>query len=265
MKIFSLIPIIGSLACFLSAEHLTLKDGSLLRDAVVSRKGIDHVIIRYDGGVKRVDYDELTIDLQDRFGMTPKEVRARLAAQEARQQAALDREERDQQRHLQLLKDAQQLPRYVTDGDVRRLFLYYGDLSTVAAEYLAAEWNRREALRLNLDDEAKKYAEYAALVRSTFQKEKAAALRAESKQESQTAKLRELQQELKLAKQREAEWKKQEKKYQEKLEEYEEEYRDLLRDYERERNANRIRFTPGVPVYIPPRGRNTGAGRTIVL
>ncbi len=238
-----------------AAENLTLKDGSLLRDAVVSRKGIDHVIIRHAGGVKRVDYHELTIDLQDRYGMSPKEVNARLAKQQALAEGAADKRDRVKDRHILLLRDSKIMPRYLSSGDVKSLFLFYSDISEVAAEYLAAEWNKRESLRLKLPDQVQRYESYAKLVRDTFDKEKAEGLRKRSRDKRQLEQLRELQQQLKLAQQQTANWQKLEEEYKERLKEYEKEYRELWRDYERERNANRIRLTPGVPIYIPPRRR----------
>ncbi len=238
-----------------SAEDLMLKDGSLLRDAIVSRKGIDHVIIRHAGGVKRVDYHELTIDLQDRYAMSEKEVKERLAQQQAKAQAAADQLDRKKDRHILLLKDAQNMPRYLSSGDVRRLFLFYDDISEVAAEYLAAEWNKRESLRLKLPDQVQRYEKYADLVRETFDKERAESLRERSRERQQLNELRVLKQELKLAKRQAENWQKLEERYKERLEESEKEYRELWRDYERERNANRIRFTPGVPIYIPSQRR----------
>ncbi len=247
----------GTLFCTLvSAEDMILKSGKQLKDAVVSRKGIDHVIVRHSSGVQRVDYDELTFSNQERYGMTPDAVEKRRAEQKAKVDAASEKRERESERYMKLLKDSHNLPRYMKASDLRSMYLHYGEMSDVAAEYLAAEWNRRESIRLNLPEEVKRYTEYANMVRDAFNREVERERESVSEQKREVEQIRLLRQELKLAKQREEAWKAKEEEYAEKLEEADDEYRDLWKDYQRERNANRIRYNPHGPIYIQPnRGR----------
>ncbi len=240
------------------AEDMILKDGTQLKDAVVSRTEIDHVIVRHAAGARRVDYNELTYSNQQKYGMLPDDVEKRVAERNKKQAAANEKREQEEEQYRKLLKDSNNLPRYMKASDIRSMFLHYGSMSDAAAEYLAAEWNRRESLRLNLEEEAKRYTDYAGIVRAAFTEE-TEKLRDEKAAQKRDAELvRSLRQELKLAKQREEAWKVKEEEYAEKLEEADEEYDDLWRDYQRERNANRYRYGGYPPVIIPNQG-----GRTI--
>ncbi len=239
---------------------MILKDGTQLKDAVVSRTEIDHVIVRHASGARRVDYDELTYSNQERYGMLPDDVEKRVAERNKKQAAANEKRQQKEEQYRKLLKDSKDLPRYMKASDIRSMFLHYGSMSDVTAEYLAAEWNRRESVRLNLQDEVKRYTDYANMVREGFKEESDKLREEKAAQKRDAEQIRLLRQELKLAKQREEAWKVKEEEYAEKLEEADEEYDDLWRDYQRERNANRYRYGGYPPVIIPNQG-----GRTINL
>ena len=151
-----------ALAGFCMAEDMTLADGETLHDVRVLRQDGESVTISHTAGVLRVPYGRLTLELQQRFGLTPAEVEAR------REQALQAEKERARAREKKMAEQRAALaasnlsPRYVTGVEISVLYGAWGELSTAGAEYLAAEWNRREALRCGLTVEAARYKEDAA-------------------------------------------------------------------------------------------------------
>ncbi len=162
---FLTVPLLA--ACCL-AEDFTLADGSVLHNARVQRKGADELQVIHDGGIRKVAYDELSPELQERFEMTPAEVEARLlAARTAAENRRRERQAREDERMAQLEAAGRQ-PRYMDGAAVLRLFSPLDTLSAQECEYLAAEWNRREAQRLGLTEQERTYAAEAASLRGGF-------------------------------------------------------------------------------------------------
>jgi len=182
-RVFSLLCLCASVCL---AEDFVLADGTVLHDAVMLRQTDDSVQVRHSGGVQRFHYEKLSPELQERFRMTPEQVAARRAA--AKEAAAARRREKEERQSAQraLLAESGLHARYLAGADVLQLFSPYGTLSARDAEYLAAEWNRREALRLDLPVEAERYAEEADSLKGSFEAGREAAL----KQERETAALR---------------------------------------------------------------------------
>ncbi len=235
----------------LMGEDFVLKDGSILREARVTRSGRDHVIVTHSGGVKRVEHDELTIKLQERFDMRPEQVKERVDEYEEKRIAEEKKNREAEQAHRQMLRDSKTLPRFLTAADVVQLFVFYGKLSPLAAEYLASEWNRRESLRLKLPTEAKRYAELAQMVRDDYEKEREQEIEKEKRRIAELRRYRQMELALTQARAAEEALRKENEKLEERIEEAEEEYKDLFRDYQRERDANRYRYYGNRPIILP--------------
>ncbi len=250
MKIQHLI--FSCLLCLpLMGEDFVLKDGSILRDAKVTRSGLDHVIVTHSSGVKRVEYDELTIKLQERFDMQPEQVKVRVDDYESKRKAEEEKKRQVDQEHRQMLRDSKTLPRFLTAADVVQLFVFYGKLTPLTAEYLASEWNRREAIRLKLPAEAKRYAELAQMVRDDYEKEREQEIEKEKRRLAELRRYRQMELALTEAKAAEYALQKENEKLEERIEEAEEEYKELFRDYQRERDANRYRYYGPRPIVLP--------------
>lgn len=174
MRIALPLLLMGVLACH--AEDFVLADGSVLHDAVVLRRSDDDIQVRHSGGVQRFSYDKLSPELQARFQMTPEQVEAR--RRQAQEDAAARRREKEQQQAARraLLEASGQHPRYLSGAEVLQLCSPYGTLSAREAEFMAAEWNRREALRLGLPVETERFTAEAASLRSGFEAERQASL-----------------------------------------------------------------------------------------
>ncbi len=160
----------------LSAEDFVLSDGSVLKDATVVRSAWDSVLVRHSAGVQRLLYDRLSPELQARLGMTSELVAARRA--ELQQAAAAAESERRaaHEARLAALQASGNNPHYITGAEVFSLFAAVDTLSAREAEYLAAEWNRREAQRLNLPADVNRWGAEAAALRPGFDAERAAFL-----------------------------------------------------------------------------------------
>lgn len=177
MKPIYLLPLLTVLLLPCSAEDFTLADGSVLHDAHVVRQDDETATIRHTTGVQRIPYTRLTPELQKRLGLTPEEVNARrAAAREAERQRAEAREKKAAEQRAALVTSGLS-PRYMTGADVISLYSAWSTLSAPAAEYLAAEWNRREALRCGLTVEARRYKEDAAVLARNIERERAEEIR----------------------------------------------------------------------------------------
>lgn len=140
------------------AEDFVLTDSTVLPSAEVIRSGIDFVQVRYDGGMRKVKAELLPPELQERFEMRPEDVKAR---RDAIKRAEDERRARQQEKEDQIrrsLQDAGLHPRYMTGADVLGLSGPLLSLDARVAEYLASLWNKREAERLGLDNEAERFA-----------------------------------------------------------------------------------------------------------
>lgn len=170
MKFVLFFLLVGALGCH--AEDFVLADGSVLHDAVVLRRSDEDIQVRHSGGIQRYAYDKLSPELQERFQMTPEQVEAR--RRQAQEDAAARRREKEEQQAARraLLEASGQHPRYLSGADVLQLYSPFGTLSAREAEFLAAEWNRREALRLGLPVESERFTEEAASLRSGFEEER---------------------------------------------------------------------------------------------
>lgn len=190
MKFYLLLPLFWGLC---HAEDFTLADGTVLHDATLLRRSDEDIQVRHSAGVQRFRYDALSPELQVRFEMTPEQVEARRrAAQDAREeQLRLKRKEQEEQRSLLEASSAQ--PRYLSGGDVATVFSELDQLSMRQAEYLAAEWNRREARRFRLPLEEDRFTEDAAALRGSFAAEREQRLRNAQSVDSLRAKISELQ------------------------------------------------------------------------
>lgn len=151
------------------AEDMSLADGTVLHEVVVTGRGVDYLQVRHSSGACRVYYQNMTSELQGRFQMTPEDVEARQS--EVKQQADERRKEKREAnaRRRELLKEAGLQPRYLTGSEVLQLLSPLDVVGSREAEYLAVEWNRREALRMGLDGEAERFAGDARVLRGAFE------------------------------------------------------------------------------------------------
>lgn len=144
-----------------SAEDFTLTDGRVLQDAIVLRQNTDELQIRHSGGIQLVRYDMLPPDLQQRFEMSPEQVEKR--REEARIEAVARKQARREaeEQHRARLEASGQQARYLQGADVLKLISPREKMDSRLADYLACEWNRREAERLGLQSEMRQFAEVA--------------------------------------------------------------------------------------------------------
>lgn len=160
----------------LSAADISLTDGSVLKDADVLRRDGEQAIIRHSGGIRRVAHDLLPAHIQEKYELTPELVlQRRTAAQEAQTRQQEDLRRRQEATRAALTAAGLQ-PRYLTAADVLTLYGPLHNITVRQAEYLAAEWNRREAERLDLPLEAQVYAAAAARVEGSFRADREAFL-----------------------------------------------------------------------------------------
>lgn len=170
-----------SLCC--QAEDFTLADGTVLKEAEVLRKGEEELQIRHAGGIEKFSYTELSAELQKRFDLTPESVEARrkatadAAAEKQREKEAAKAEKarvlkEDQEARLAALEAAGKHARYISGADVIQLCSSMVTLEARAAEFLAAEWNRREALRLNLGVDTQRFTAEADSLKEDFEQER---------------------------------------------------------------------------------------------
>lgn len=182
-----------------SAEDITLADGTLLRDARVVRKDDDSAIISHSEGVQRVKFDRLLPDLQQKLDLTPQAVQMR------REQARLEKIETQKAQEKLIARQREALavskltPRYLSGADVLALFSSWETLSAATAEYLAAEWNRREALRCNLTVEAENYEKDAQSLAARMEEERQENRRTREKYDALNEELARTRTELKTA------------------------------------------------------------------
>lgn len=188
-----------ALACLCPAEDLTLADGKTLHEARVLRQDGESVTLSHTEGVMRVTYDRLTPELQKRFGLTPEAVEERREkARRAEQERARAREKKMAEQRAALAA-SNLSPRYVTGVELASMYGVWGAISNAGAEYLAAEWNRREALRCGLTVEASRYKEDAAKWLPQVQQEQAEARKASEEQAALAARLKQTQEQLEQA------------------------------------------------------------------
>lgn len=170
------------LALCCHAEDFTLADGTVLKDAEVLRQDSEYLQIRHAGGIERFYYTELGPELQQKYELTPEQVearrqaadsaaeekrRARREAKEARDKALLE----EQARREAALEASGKYARYLRGADVIQLCSAYFTVDAAVAEFLAAEWNYREALRMNLPADAERFAAEVATLKQSFEKE----------------------------------------------------------------------------------------------
>lgn len=172
MKI-PLLALSAGIAALCSADELTLADGTVLHEAQVLRHDDESATIRHSTGVQRIPYQKLSRELQEQLGLTPEDVAAR--REKARQTEKKRADAREKKAALQraALETSGLSPRYMSGADVIALYSTWGTLSAAAAEYLAAEWNRREALRCGLTVEAARYKADAAELAKHVEQERA--------------------------------------------------------------------------------------------
>lgn len=178
-RLFSLLLL--PLCC--QAEDFTLADGTVLKDAEVLRKGAEELQIRHAGGIEKFSYTELSAELQKRYELTPEAVEAHrkalsdaAAAKQREKEAAKAEQERvlreNQEARMAALEAAGKHARYICGADVIQLCSSMLTLEARAAEFLAAEWNRREALRLNLGVDTQRFTEEADSLKPDFERER---------------------------------------------------------------------------------------------
>ena len=164
------------------AEDFTLADGTVLKEAEVLHRGANDIQIRHAGGIERFSYKELSEEMQQRFELTPEHVaeRRKQAAEtaaekrRAREQAVAEKQRRmqeDQEARAAALELSGKYARYLTGADVMGLVAGMVTLEARAAEFLAAEWNYREALRLKLPLDAQRFEAEVNTRRSGYEKE----------------------------------------------------------------------------------------------
>lgn len=173
-----------ALAWLCPAEDLVLADGERLQEVRVLRRDDESVTMMHSSGVVRVPFDRLTPELQKRFQLTPAEVESRRdKLRRAEQERALAREKKMAEQRAALVV-SNLSPRYVTGAELSALYGAWGAISAAGAEYLAAEWNCREALRCGLTVEADRYREDAAKWLPQMQSTQEEARKAREEQET---------------------------------------------------------------------------------
>ncbi len=225
------------IGCVCFADDITLTDGTVLREAQVVRKDSDSAVIRHSEGVQRVSFERLPNELQESLDLTPQAVQARRELAKNEQLARELAQEKLATQQREALETSRLSPRYLTGADVMALYSAWDTLSAAAAEYLAAEWNRREALRCNLTVESDRYAKDAQQLSARMENERADLL----KQKRQVASLKE---ELNQAR---ADL----KKAQNSLHSYKEEYEKLSKQQQESPSTVVISEPNYVPVYRP--------------
>lgn len=181
MKRFAITTLLVLPFCAL-AEDFTLADGTVLKEAEVLHRGDHDIQIRHAGGIERFSYKELGVEMQQRFELTPEHVAARrkqateAAAEKrrAREQAAAEKQRRmqeDQEARTAALELSGKYARYLTGADVMGLVAGMVTLEARAAEFLAAEWNYREAVRLQLPQDALRFEAEMNTRRAGYEKE----------------------------------------------------------------------------------------------
>lgn len=174
-------PLILLLITLCSAEDFTLTDGTVLQEAKVVRQDGESAVISHSTGVQRVPFQRLPVELQQRLDLTPEAVQAR---RDQAAKAAKDREralEKKAAQQREALAESALSPRYLTGAEVISLFSDWTPLSSAAAEYLAADWNSREALRCRLTVEAQRYRDEAARLSRRIESERSDVRRMEER------------------------------------------------------------------------------------
>ena len=187
------------LAMLCPAEDITLMNGETLHEARVLRQDGESVTLSHRAGVMRVTFDRLTPELQQRFGLTPAEVEARREkTRQAEKEKALAKEKKLAQQR-EALAASNLSPRYVTGTELASLYGACGNISAPMAQYLAADWNQREALRCGLTVEAERYKRDAAKLLPQVEQERSRARQAQEQQATLEARLQQTQEQLKQA------------------------------------------------------------------
>lgn len=181
------------------AEDFVLVDGTVLQNAKVVRKDADSLVISHSAGVQRVSYDRLTPELQQRFDLTPHAVREYYDKMEQMRRDLAEAEDKKAAAQRAALQVSGLSPRYLTGADVSALMSTWETLSAVCAEYLAADWNRREAARCNLTVEANRFDEEAKRLVARMENERDAAKKEKTRVASLEAKLHATENDLKGA------------------------------------------------------------------
>ena len=181
------------------AEDFVLVDGTVLQNAKVVRKDADSLVISHSAGVQRVSYDRLTPELQQRFDLTPHAVREYYDKMEQMRRDLAEAEDKKAAAQRAALQVSGLSPRYLTGADVSALMSTWETLSAVCAEYLAADWNRREATRCNLTVEANRFDEEAKRLVARMENERDAAKKEKTRVASLEAKLHATENDLKRA------------------------------------------------------------------
>ena len=171
--------VLMALSCY--AEDFTLADGTVLKDAKVLHRTDEVLQIFHSGGIEKFSYDELGEELQKRYEMTPEQVLARKTA--AKQAADEDRKakeaikaekervlQEEQQARIAALEASGKYARYINGAEVTQLCSALLTVDARTAEYLAAEWNHREALRLNWGVDAQRFASEVAALKDDFER-----------------------------------------------------------------------------------------------
>lgn len=192
-------PLVAAALC--RAEDFTLADGTVLHEARVVRKDGESATIAHTSGVQRITFDRLSPELQKRLELTPEDVRARREAARREGERRAEAKERKAARQRAALEMSGLSPRYMTGADVLALHSSWATLSAAAAEYLAAEWNRREALRCGLTVEALHYKEDAAVLSTKIERERAEMVQAQERIEALETRLRDSHSELQQTRQ----------------------------------------------------------------
>lgn len=193
------------LACCIalcSAEDITLTDGTVLKNATVTRKGDDFINVIYDGGGRKIAAEELPTELRERFKMTEDILAERREKAQRDEAARAEAAKKVEQETRAALEASGRTARYVTAADVQQMYGPLDSLNSRMADYLAAEWNRREALRLGLKVEAERFADEAAALRGAFEADRSNLLEEAREAEKTRRRVTELDEKLRVAKER---------------------------------------------------------------
>lgn len=173
--------VLMAFSCY--AEDFTLADGTVLKEAKVLHRSDEVLQIFHSGGIEKFTYKELGEELQKRYDMTPEQVLARkTAAKQAADEARKAKEaikaekervlQEEQQARIAALEASGKYARYISGAEVIQLCSALMTVDARTAEFLAAEWNHREALRLNLGVDAQRFATELASLRADFERQR---------------------------------------------------------------------------------------------
>lgn len=147
---------LASLAA-LHAADITLTNGRVLKNATMIETETDSVRIRHDDGVAKVSADQLPNNLREEWGMTPDQVAVRVQTQKEKEQTEKEQAARKAKELRDSMSESEKIPRYIQPAELFGLLSALGEIHPAESKYLALKWNRSEAARVGLSEQAQEF------------------------------------------------------------------------------------------------------------